>query len=150
MLAKDIMVRRVVSVSPELLVEDLAKLLIEHSLSGVPVVDGSGALVGIVSEGDLLHKECAPRLPNFINLLGAVIFYNGIDQFDEDFKKLMARHVSEIMTDEVITVSPETEVDAVARLMIEHKIRQVPVVEGEGRLLGMVRRVDIIKLVLPA
>ncbi len=150
MQAKDIMVRHVVTVSPDLSVEDLAKLLIEQSLSGVPVVDGSGALAGIVSEGDLLHKECAPRLPNFINLLGAVIFYNGIDRFDDDFKKLMARQVAEIMTDEVITVGPETAVDEVARLMIEHKIRQVPVVGEDGRLQGMVRRVDIIKLVLPS
>lgn len=150
MQVKELMLRDCISVNPEMTVEELAKLLLEHNLSGVPVVSGAGELVGIVSEGDLLHKECVPRLPNFINLLGAVIFYNGVDRFDDDFKKLMARQVSDIMTDHVLTVTEDTDVHDAARLMIEHKIRQIPVVGENNFLIGMVRRSDIIKLLLPA
>ena len=149
MQVKELMMRDCISVNPEMTVEELAKLLLEHNLSGVPVVSGAGELVGIVSEGDLLHKECVPRLPNFINLLGAVIFYNGVDRFDDDFKKLMARQVSDIMTDHVLTVTEDTDVHDAARLMIEHKIRQIPVVGENNFLVGMVRRSDIIKLLLP-
>ena len=149
MQVKELMMRDCISVNPEMTVEELAKLLLEHNLSGVPVVSGAGELVGIVSEGDLLHKECVPRLPNFINLLGAVIFYNGVDRFDDDFKKLMARQVSDIMTDHVLTVTEDTDVHDAARLMIEHKIRQIPVVGENNFLIGMVRRSDIIKLLLP-
>ena len=149
MQVKELMMRDCVSVNPDMTVEELAKLLLEHNLSGVPVISGAGELVGIVSEGDLLHKECVPRLPNFINLLGAVIFYNGVDRFDDDFKKLMARQVADIMTDNVLTVTEDTDVHDAARLMIEHKIRQVPVVGESNFLVGMVRRSDIIKLLLP-
>ena len=149
MQVKELMMRDCVSVNPDMTVEELAKLLLEHNLSGVPVISGAGELVGIVSEGDLLHKECVPRLPNFINLLGAVIFYNGVDRFDDDFKKLMARQVADIMTDHVLTVTEDTDVHDAARLMIEHKIRQIPVVGESNFLVGMVRRSDIIKLLLP-
>lgn len=149
MQVKELMMRNCISVSPEMTVEALAKLLLEHSLSGVPVVSGAGEVVGIVSEGDLLHKESVPRLPNFINLLGAVIFYNGVDRFDDDFKKLMARQVADIMTDNVLTVTEETDVHDAAHLMIEHKIRQIPVVGEHNFLVGLVRRSDIIKLLLP-
>ena len=149
MQVKELMMRDCISVNPDMTVEELAKLLLEHNLSGVPVISGAGELVGIVSEGDLLHKECVPRLPNFINLLGAVIFYNGVDRFDDDFKKLMARQVADIMTDNVLTVTEDTDVHDAARLMIEHKIRQVPVVGESNFLVGMVRRSDIIKLLLP-
>ena len=150
MQVKDIMVRDVETVNPDMAIEALAKLLLERSLTGVPVVSGAGELVGIVSEGDLLHKECTPRLPNFINLLGAVIFYNGVDRFDDDFKKLMAHQVADIMTETVLTVKEDAEVDEAARLMIENKIRQIPVVGNDGCLVGLVRRADIIKLLLPA
>lgn len=148
MQVKELMMRDCISVNPEMTVEELAKLLLERNLSGVPVVSGAGELVGIVSEGDLLHKECVPRLPNFINLLGAVIFYNGVDRFDDDFKKLMARQVADIMTDNVLTVTEDTDVHDAARLMIEHKIRQIPVVGESNFLVGIVRRSDIIKLLL--
>lgn len=148
MQVSELMTQKTPSVTPETTVEALARLLLDHNLSGVPVVNGEGELVGVVSEGDLLHKECTPRLPNFINLLGAVIFYNGVDRYDEDFKKLMARQVSDIMTDDAITVLENTDVEEAASLMIENQIRQLPVVDLQNHLLGMVRRSDIIKLLL--
>jgi CBS domain-containing protein len=87
MKAKDIMATQVITVNKKAAIEEIAKTLITNNLSGVPVVDDAGKLVGIVSEGDLLHKEMSPRLPEAINILGAIIFYSGVDRYAEDWKK---------------------------------------------------------------
>lgn len=105
MKAKDIMTTAVITVHQNATIGEIAQVLVDHAISGVPVVDDDGALIGIVSEGDLLRKETSPRIPNFVNLLGGVIYYHGVDQYNEDFKKVMAGQASLIMTEAVITVT---------------------------------------------
>ncbi len=147
MKAKDIMVREVVTVNQSATINEIAKILIEHKISGAPVVDDAGKLVGIVSEKDILHKETNPRLPNFISILGAIIYYNGVERFHEDFKKLMARQAVEIMTEKVVAVSEDVEIEKVAGLMINHGVKRIPVVRGE-KIVGIISRADIIKTLL--
>lgn len=147
MKARDIMVKEVITVKQQATIKEIAKVLVDNKISGVPVVDDDRRLVGIVSEGDLLFKETNPRLPNFINILGAIIYYNGVERYNEDFKKLMAGQASEIMTDKVIVISEDVEIEEVARLMIEHGIKRIPVVQGE-KIVGIISRADIIKTLL--
>lgn len=147
MKAKDIMEKEVVTVKQYATIKEIVRVLIDNKISGVPVVDDDGRLLGIVSEGDILHKEANPRLPNFINILGAIIYYNGVERYNEDFKKLMARQASEIMTDKVVVISEDVEIDEVAGLMIKHGIKRIPVVEG-GKIVGIISRTDIIKTLL--
>jgi CBS domain-containing protein len=103
--------------------------------------------MGMVTEGDLLHKETNPRLPHAVNILGAIIYYNGVEQYNEDFKKMMASQALSIMTDKVITVTAEQEVEDIVKLMLEHGIKRVPVMEGE-RIIGIISRADIVKCLL--
>lgn len=147
MKAKDIMVQDVVTVKPGATIREIAKVLIDHKVSGVPVVDRTGKLVGIVSEGDLLHKEAIPRAPAAINILGAIIYYNGVERYNEDFKKMLARTAREIMSSRLITVTEETEIDEIGKLMISRNIKRVPVVRGE-KMVGIISRADIIKTLL--
>ena len=147
MKAKDIMVQEVITVNQYATIEDIAKVLIDNKISGVPVVTDDGALVGIVSEGDLLHKETNPRLPKFINVLGAIIYYNGVERYHEDFKKLMAGQAIEIMTENVITVTEDVEIEEVVKLMIKHGVKRVPVINGD-KIVGIISRADIIKTLL--
>lgn len=147
MKAQDIMTREIITVRWNATIGDIAELLIRHGISGVPVVDDGGALLGIVSEGDLLHKEANPRLPNYVNLLGAVIYYNGVERYREDFKKIMAGQAADIMTEKVISVSEEAEVTDIAQIMLEKNIKRVPVVK-DGRLVGIISRADIIRLLI--
>ncbi len=147
MQAKDIMVRNVITVHRNATIKDIAKVLLDHGISGVPVVDDGGALAGIVSEGDLLHKEAKPRLPNYVNILGAVIYYNGVERYHEDFKKLMAGQAAGIMTEKVISVSEETDITDIAQLMLDKGIKRVPVVK-DGKLTGMISRADVIRLLI--
>ena len=147
MQVKDIMVKEVITINKKATIAEIARVLVANSISGVPVVDDEEVLVGIVSEGDLLHKETSPRLPDFINILGAIIYYNGVEQYNEDFKKLTAGQADSIMTDIVVTVSPEEEIDKVAKLMLEHGIKRIPVVEND-KIVGIISRRDIIKLLI--
>lgn len=147
MKAQDIMEKEVVSVNQQATVREIAQVLLDHKISGVPVVDDAGNLVGIVTEGDLLHKEMSPRIPHFVNILGAIIYYNGVRRYDEDFKKLMAGQACEMMTKKVITVDEDADIDAVVKLMIEHGIKRIPVVK-DNKVLGIVSRRDIIRALL--
>lgn len=147
MQAKDIMSTNLVTVEPGATIREVAAALIEHRISGVPVVDKAGRLLGIVSEGDLMRKELTPRLPDAVNILGAIIYYHGVARYREDFKKLMAGTACEIMTKKVVSVSEDAEIEFVGKCMLEHGIKRVPVLR-DGRLVGLISRADLIKALL--
>ena len=145
--AKEIMTKEVVSVKRDSTIDEIAQVLIDNKVSGLPVLSDGGYLIGIVTEGDLLRREMSPRLPEFINILGAVIYYHGVERYNEDFKKILAQTASDIMTEDLITVKEDTDISEVARLMLNNNIKQIPVVDG-SKLIGIVSRADIVKLLL--
>lgn len=144
MQAKEIMSTNVISVPGETTIKEIAEILIEKKISGVPVIDEQENLIGIVTEGDLLRKEANPRTPRYFGILGAVIYYGGMEQYKEDFKKLAALKASEIMTTKVVTAAKETEVSDLANLMVNNNIKRIPITEN-AKVIGMVSRADIIK-----
>ena len=144
MLARDIMNSNVVTVRDDASVEEVAQLLTENNISGAPVIDKDGKMLGIVTDGDLLHKETNPRSPGFINILGALIYIGGLERYQEDFKKLAATKASELMTNHVITVTGDTKIEKVAALMVDHGIKRVPVLEDD-KIIGIIGRADIVK-----
>jgi CBS domain-containing protein len=144
---KEIMTKEVFSVNRNSTIDEIAQVLIDNKVSGLPVLSDGGYLVGVVTEGDLLRREMSPRLPEFINILGAVIYYHGVERYNEDFKKILAQTASDIMTEDLITVTEETDISEVARLMLNNNIKQIPVVDG-SKLIGIVSRADIVKLLL--
>lgn len=144
MKAKDIMQKTVITIKPDTTIEEIAKILTDNHISGAPVVDDENKLIGIVTEGDLLHKETTPRLPGVLSILGAFIYYNGLDKHKEDFRKLAASKASEIMTTDVITVTEGAEINEIASIMINQSINRVPVIRNK-KLVGIISRADIIK-----
>jgi CBS domain-containing protein len=144
---KEIMTKEVVSVKRDSTIDEIAQVLIDNKVSGLPVLSDGGYLIGVVTEGDLLRREMSPRLPEFINILGAVIYYHGVERYNEDFKKILAQTASDIMTEDLITVKEDTDISEVARLMLNNNIKQIPVVDG-SKLIGIVSRADIVKLLL--
>lgn len=144
MQAKDIMSKEVITVHPDTSVEEIAKILIEHHISGVPVIDEEHQLIGIVTEGDLLHQETAPRLPGVFSILGGFIYFNGVERYKDDFKKLSATKASEIMTSNVITIREDMDVHDIATIFVNKNINRVPVVRNK-KLMGIVSRADILK-----
>jgi CBS domain-containing protein len=142
----DIMERDPITVTPEDTVETLLRTLREHELPGVPVVNGGGRCVGIVTESDLVlvDEEEDLRLPLHIDLFGGTIFLGRLKPFEDRVKKAIASTVADMMTEEPTTVAPDTDVHEAARLIADHRHNRLPVVE-HGRLVGVVTRLDVLE-----
>ncbi len=141
--ARDIMTREVITVDPETSVEDAAKLMSKHRVSGLPVVK-DGKLLGIVSEKDLIVKDKKLHFPEYINLIGGIIYVESYRKFREEFKKYIAIRVEELMTTEVETIEPDTPLNEIATLMSREEVNRLPVLE-DGKLIGIVTRADLVR-----
>lgn len=142
----DVMERDPVTVRPEDTVETLLRTLREHELPGLPVVNGGGRCIGIVTESDLIlrDEEEDLHLPLHIDLFGGTIFLGPVKKFEERFRKAIAATVEDMMTCDPVTVAPETDLHEAARLIAEHRHNRLPVVE-HGRLVGVVTRLDVLE-----
>jgi CBS domain-containing protein len=132
------------TLGPEQTVEDVIKLFAESGISGAPVVEDS-RLVGIVTEGDLIFRDAEIKAPGFLDILGGVIPLGDWNEYRQEAIKSAGVTVGEVMTREVITVSPDDSLAEAATIMAEERIKLLPVAE-EGRLRGVVTRMDILVL----
>jgi CBS domain-containing protein len=142
----EIMQRDVVTVSPEDDVESVVRLLRNHELPGIPVVNDGGRCVGIVTEADLVisGEEGDLHLPHYLEILGGVIFLEPIRHFEERLRKAFASQVSDMMTKDPVTIDPDATVEDAARVIAETGHNRLPVVE-HGRLVGVVTRLDVLE-----
>ena len=138
MRARDVMVRAVVTASPDTTVEALARLMINLRISGVPVLDTSGHLVGMVTEGDLLR-----RVETGTERWSESFLSNA--RLAAEYIKSHARRVADIMTCEVFTVDEAATLGEIADLMEAKKVRRVPVMH-DGQVVGLVSRADLLKV----
>ena len=143
MLVRDVMVAPVVTVEPSATVQEVAKLLLEKRISAVPVLDDKGKLVGIVSEGDLLHRVEAGTERHRSWWLRALIESQTLAA---EYVKSHGHKVSDVMTRDVITASPETPLHEVASLMEKNAVRRLPILEN-GQLVGIVSRANLLQAV---
>lgn len=144
-LARDIMTTEVITVHPDDDVKKVARLLLEHHISGLPVVDDGGKLVGVVSEGDLVFREKKVRTPFYVVIFDSPIYLEKPQRFIEDVKRTVAQKVGELMSTKLYTVGPEASVENVATIMVERGINRVPVVDAGDKLVGIISRQDIIR-----
>jgi CBS domain-containing protein len=136
----DVMTARVITVSSETDVQEIARLLLEHNISAVPVVDDSGKVLGIVSEGDLMRRVDSDEGQRKSWWLR--IFAGGSSA--SDYIKTHARKAHEIMTRDPITITEDEPLHRVARLLEKHHIKRVPVVR-DGKLVGIVSRANLLR-----
>ena len=144
MRAAEIMTQPVITVRPETAVHDVARLLLDHGITGVPVVTIGGRLAGIITEADLIVRAANVHFPSYLQILDTFLILGDRRRYDEEIRRVLASTAEQIMTPDVITARPETEVGEVARLMFEKKVNPVPVLDGD-RLVGIVSRSDIIR-----
>lgn len=135
-----------VTVAPETSVEDVVRVLKQHELSGVPVVNEGGRCVGIITEEDLVlaDEEGDLHIPHYVELMGGVVFLEPLRRFEERLRKAVASSAQDMMTAEPVTVEASAPVREAARLMAEKGHNRLPVVE-HGRLVGVVTRVDVLQ-----
>jgi len=133
-----IMTRDVITVAPDTSLKDVAQLLVDNRISGVPVCGPNGEVLGVVSEADILRKEegISPDLSRPIAWL--------VRKLDGELDKIRARTAGEAMTAPALTVRPAQHASDVARLMVDYTINRVPVVAGD-RLVGIVSRADLVR-----
>ncbi|HEU0154761.1 MAG TPA: CBS domain-containing protein [Stellaceae bacterium] len=143
--ARDVMTTEVITVNPETTVQALAALLSEKSISGAPVVDATGRLVGIVSEGDLLHRaetgterRVQHRRSWWLDSVAAE------EEAARDYVKAHGRTVNDIMSRNVVSVSETTELGEIAHVLETKKVKRVPVVR-DGRVVGIVSRANLVR-----
>ena len=141
MRAMDVMVRDVVTVKPETDVATAIKLLVEHDISALPVVDQTGTVIGVISEADLVRRTeigTEKQRPWWLEALtpGSILA--------EEFSKSHGRTVGEIMSPHVVSASEDASLGEIAALLERHRIKRVPIIE-DGKLVGIVSRSNLIQ-----
>ncbi len=148
MLAKDVMQRQVYTVLVDTPIKDIAALMLQHNISGLPVVNDFNTVLGVVSELDLMRKEIRPNEPNLWQIcLYGITNGHRIQEHQDALRKCMANKAEDIMTSPAITVDEMDDLETVGKLMFEKKIKRV-FVTRKGTLVGVISRSAFTKLLL--
>jgi CBS domain-containing protein len=148
MKVRDVMTRTVLSVRPETPLKDVAALMVEHGISGVPVVDEQGAVVGVVSEADFVIKERGrEEALERIRHRPLARFLGHADEARAEVAKIQAATAGSAMSSPAVTIEADRPVREAAAVMVERSINRLPVVE-DGRLVGIVTRADLVRAYL--
>ena len=136
-----------VTVTPDTSAEDVARLLGEHELHGVPVVDEDGRVVGIVTEDDLVlrDEEGDLHIPHYVELFGGLIFLEPLREFHSRLRKATATTAADLMTEKPTTIGPDADLHEAGRIISRSGHNRLPVVDGDGRLVGVISRADVLR-----
>ncbi|BBO71637.1 membrane protein [Desulfosarcina alkanivorans] len=148
MLAKEIMTEKPITVTPDMEIFKAAKILLDNRINGVPVVDDTGKLVGILCQSDIIAQQKKLPLPSLFSFLDGYISLNSMKGLEKEVRKIAATAVSDAMTPNPVTVGPDSSIETVAALMVDHNFHTVPVVE-KGVLMGVVGKEDILRTLMP-
>jgi CBS domain-containing protein len=142
--AAEIMDADVPTISPDADARAAIELLARTEMGAIPVIDAERKVVGIVSESDLVlsDEEADLHMPHYLNIMGGIVFVGSMKGFEKRLNKAFATKVSELMTADPVVAGTEDDAEAVARTIAEKHHNHLPVVDGEGRLAGLVTRAD--------
>lgn len=146
LLAADVMQKAVLTVHSDVTVIEAARTMLQHRISGLPVIDAKDRLVGIVTEGDLLRRSETGTERHRSRWLELLL---GPGRAAEEYAMANAREVSEVMSDQIVSVAPTAPLDEVVAQMERHHIKRVPVMD-EDRLVGIVSRADLLRALVEA
>ena len=145
--AKDIMTKKIITVSPETEITQAANLLLEKRINGVPVVNTAGELVGILCQSDLIAQQKSIPIPSLFTLLDGYISLKTSKRMDKEVEKIAATKVAEAMTPNPVTVDPETDIEKIASLMVEKNYHSLPVIDA-GNLVGILGKEDVLRTLI--
>ena len=144
MRVKDIMTKKIISVTSKTSVHELAKLFVKKGISGAPVVE-RGKFIGVALEEGVIFQDKKVRPPLFINLSVGFLTL-GVKRFEEEIKKITASSVKDIMEKRPVTINSDMPVEDAATLMLEWGVYYLPVLEG-SKLVGVVTKKDIVRAI---
>jgi CBS domain-containing protein len=141
LVAGDIMNKRVVTIRKDQTIEELARILINNRISGVPVVDEEKNILGIVTETDIIIKESNMPFPPSFNYT----FIKYYDSYTKTTKEYFKTKVEEVMTKKIKTAKIDMPIEKVVNIMIHNDINRIPVVDNDNKLAGIITRTDIMQ-----
>lgn len=144
-LVSDVMTRDPIVVTPDTPLKEAIQLIATNHISGLPVVNADGKLVGVISETDLMWQETGVNPPAYIMLLDSVIYLENPATYERELHKALGQTVQDVMTKDVVTTAPDTPLREAARMMHSRKIHRLPVVDGSKHVIGILTRGDIVR-----
>ena len=146
MLVTAIMTPDVVTVAPDTPIVEVARLMADQGISGVPVVEpDTGELVGLITEMEMIERQAKVELPTYTRILDATFVLAERDS-EEKLARILATTAGELMQDMVYSIREDATIEDVASLMFERKVNPVPVISLDDQLIGIVSRSDIVRL----
>ncbi|MCF8068956.1 MAG: CBS domain-containing protein [Desulfobacterales bacterium] len=145
--ARDIMTTEPITVTPETDILQAANLLLGKRINGVPVVDENNKIVGIICQSDLIAQQKKLPIPSFFSLMEGYITMPSLKHIEKEAQKITAATVSQAMTADPETISPDTNIEEIAILMVDKSFHTLPVVE-KGKLIGIVGKEDLLRTLM--
>jgi CBS domain-containing protein len=149
MQVKDIMTTDLITAFPEMEIAQAARLLLENRINGLPVVDASGKIVGIICQSDIIAQQKALPIPSYFTFLDGLITLTSMKNLEKEVSKIAATTVSQAMTPNPVTVTSDANIQTVAALMVDKNMHTLPVVD-QGQLVGIVGKEDVLRTLMPS
>lgn len=140
------MTKTVITAKPDDRIKDIASLLYRRNLSGVPIIDDSNKVIGIVTEFDFINPDLEVHIPTYVDFLDSLEVDDTTNEMDEAVDRLKEATIDQIMTRDVKTVLETTDVKEVVKMITTYRINPIPVVDNQNTLIGIVSRADLIKI----
>ena len=144
---REIMTTDVITLSPDTEIVKATQMLLDNRINGAPVVDESGRVLGILCQSDLIAQQKKLPLPSVFAFLESLFPLASMKKIEREVRKIAALTAADAMTPEPVTVSPDTELETVAALMVDSNFHTLPVVENK-RLVGVVGKEDVLKTLI--
>jgi len=142
----EVMTTGVVTLRPEQTIEEAVATLAERQISGAPVVDGDGRVIGLLDDTDLILSEARLHAPTTIEILGAYFPLPGEKhRFEQELRHALGQIVGDVMDTEPTVVTQDATIEDVATVILDREVSRVPVVDAERRVVGIVTRGDLVK-----
>ena len=144
---RSLMTRDVLTVHTDTPVSDVARLMYEHGVSGVPVLDAQERMVGVITETDLIVRNGRLEMPLFLQILDAFVPLERPSHLRSRLQHMLGTHAEDVMSRDPHTIAPDAEVEDLVDLMVKRGANPVPVVEG-SRIVGIVSRSDLVRMMV--
>lgn len=141
----EIMTRELIVVTPATPLKEAIQILAERHISGLPVVNDQGVLVGVISESDLMWQETGADPPPYVMVLDSIIYLQNPHKYEQEIHKALGQTVGEVMTSHVTTIKPDKSLQEAAQALQQKQIHRLPVLDDAGKLIGILTRGDIIR-----
>lgn len=143
----ELMSTDVLTVGPETKISEVAKLLLEKKINGLPVVDKDNKLIGIICQSDIVYQQKKAPIPSVFTLLDGFIPLTSTSHIEKELRKISAITVEQAMSPNPVSVHPDTDLEDLAEIMIKKKYHTIPVVD-QGKLVGVIGKEDVLKTLI--